>query len=372
MKKISLYRFPLFFSMTAMMLAACGGGGGSTVSGGDATDSGDTNVSTSNTSYTISGTVPGTLIEAYCNDGRYFKANSTNDGSNQHPFSLDLPNDVICHLVMTTNENDLNNFVATPIQFSNQSDRSIAFTANNIDVELGYIPLAMQRSSMNADDNNDGVEDSPTLVSSNALQIVTLTSDPLDSDRDNIIDIYEDDDNDGMPNVYDEDDDGDGIDDDQDQDDDNDGYSDNDLDQDGISDDIDLDDDNDGSVDNEDLDDDNDGIPDDEDDDDNNDGEKDEDDNGNTTPPPAASIEGRLLASQCAQCHGTDGHSSTEIDSLAGESVAEIIEEMQEMKLSSNLNDIMHRQARGYTDEQVQLIANFFANQAGGEEEEDD
>lgn len=44
--------------------------------------------------------------------------------------------------------------------------------------------------------------------------------------------------------------------------------------------------------------------------------------------PPA----GRLLASQCAQCHGTNGQAVSGMDKLAGESEGEIYKELIEMK----------------------------------------
>lgn len=80
---------------------------------------------------------------------------------------------------------------------------------------------------------------------------------------------------------------------------------------------------------------------------------------------------GRLLASQCAQCHGTDGNSSNEIEGLAGESSGEIIEEMLEMK-QENENDIMHKQAMGYSDAEIRIIAEYFASlpNTGGHEDD--
>jgi sulfide dehydrogenase cytochrome subunit len=70
---------------------------------------------------------------------------------------------------------------------------------------------------------------------------------------------------------------------------------------------------------------------------------------------------GRLLAAQCAQCHGMNGYSNNSIDHLAGESVAEIVEEMLEMQLESE-NDLMHFQARGYDYTQIQAMAEYFAS----------
>ncbi|MBL8251731.1 MAG: hypothetical protein JNK31_08695 [Candidatus Competibacter sp.] len=78
-------------------------------------------------------------------------------------------------------------------------------------------------------------------------------------------------------------------------------------------------------------------------------------------PPP-----GRLLASQCAQCHGTNGRAVGDMDSLSGESAQEIYEELLEMKNSTDLNDIMHRQAKGYSDAQIRLIADYYGSMSGG------
>jgi sulfide dehydrogenase cytochrome subunit len=81
----------------------------------------------------------------------------------------------------------------------------------------------------------------------------------------------------------------------------------------------------------------------------------------------AASTSGRLLASQCAQCHGTDGHAVGDIDRLAGESVAEMLDELLEMKYSPRQDKLMHRQARGYSDNQLRLIAEYYAALDGGD-----
>jgi cytochrome c553 len=70
--------------------------------------------------------------------------------------------------------------------------------------------------------------------------------------------------------------------------------------------------------------------------------------------------DGRLLASQCAQCHGTDGYSQTDIDSLAGED--DIAEEMLEMRAETDNDDIMVKQAHGYSDTEINLIAAYFAS----------
>ena len=77
---------------------------------------------------------------------------------------------------------------------------------------------------------------------------------------------------------------------------------------------------------------------------------------------------GRLLAAQCAQCHGTDGNSITDIERLAGESASDLLGELLDMKHSGDTDDIMIRQAKGYTDEELRKIAAYFASlrPAGG------
>ena len=366
----------------SVALAACGGGGGG--GGGVAGASG--------AGYILKGTVPGTLIEAFCDDGSYYVTASESNGTARHPFSLGLPADVDCRIVMITNEDDPDNMVITPIKLRKQDGQSgIAITTSGEVIDLGHVNLAMSRATMFSDSNDDGVEDIPREVeldedTSREVEINNSDNDPMDEDGDGIIEVYEDDDSDGVPNQYDADDDEDGIPDLYDNDHDNDGHPENDFDKDGVPNDIDVDDDNDGIEDEIDSDDDNDGVSDELDSDDDNDGTRDEDEgdeesdidsgegpggedgSGGFIPAePGEATPGRLLASQCAQCHGTDGRSVSDIDSLVGEG-DEIRSEMIEMKNSVNRDDIMHKQAAGYTDIQIQQISDHLATIPGGEE----
>lgn len=74
-----------------------------------------------------------------------------------------------------------------------------------------------------------------------------------------------------------------------------------------------------------------------------------------TAQPPA----GRLLASNCFQCHGTNGNGGFE--RLAGMSSRELASELREMRAKTT-PDIMDVHARGYTDAQLELIGNYFAS----------
>lgn len=73
-------------------------------------------------------------------------------------------------------------------------------------------------------------------------------------------------------------------------------------------------------------------------------------------PPP-----GRLPAAQCAQCHGTNGYSVSGIDGLAGNEAKDLYDKLVDMRDGDD-RGIMHLQARGYTDAQLRLIAEYFAS----------
>ena len=73
---------------------------------------------------------------------------------------------------------------------------------------------------------------------------------------------------------------------------------------------------------------------------------------------------GRLLASNCFNCHGTDGHPSGGFDSLAGDSASEIVKTLKEMAAkSAEDGGIMRAHASGYTDEQMWQLGSYFASQ---------
>ena len=83
---------------------------------------------------------------------------------------------------------------------------------------------------------------------------------------------------------------------------------------------------------------------------------------GASTAVAASTSAGRLLASNCFGCHGTDGRSSGGFDSLAGKSASSIVEELRELR-SRPEEGIMHVHALGYTDQQAWELASYFASQ---------
>ncbi len=72
----------------------------------------------------------------------------------------------------------------------------------------------------------------------------------------------------------------------------------------------------------------------------------------------------RSLAATCANCHGTDGRSATkEVVPLAGLPKSYLVDQMKAFKDGKRPATIMHQIAKGYTDAQIELIADYFAAQ---------
>lgn len=75
----------------------------------------------------------------------------------------------------------------------------------------------------------------------------------------------------------------------------------------------------------------------------------------------ASTGNGQLLAAQCFQCHGPNGHSKGEIDSIAGKSASDLYGDLIDMK-QKPVVEIMHQQAKSYTDAELRAIADYLAN----------
>lgn len=71
----------------------------------------------------------------------------------------------------------------------------------------------------------------------------------------------------------------------------------------------------------------------------------------------------RNLAATCTSCHGTNGVSEGDIKSLAGVPKADIVTKLQDFKSGREAGTVMPQLAKGYTDEQIDLIAGWFAAQ---------
>lgn len=69
-----------------------------------------------------------------------------------------------------------------------------------------------------------------------------------------------------------------------------------------------------------------------------------------------------LLVASCFGCHGSDGHSPGAIPSLAGKSPDFIERAMRGFRAGTRPGTVMNRHATGYSDEEISLIAQFFAS----------
>ena len=72
----------------------------------------------------------------------------------------------------------------------------------------------------------------------------------------------------------------------------------------------------------------------------------------------------RQLASACAICHGTDGRGDGKVlPPLAGMPRDHIASQMRAFRDGQRPATVMHQIAKGYTDEQIDALATWFAAQ---------
>jgi cytochrome c553 len=69
------------------------------------------------------------------------------------------------------------------------------------------------------------------------------------------------------------------------------------------------------------------------------------------------------LAANCANCHGTSGASVTSLPGLAGKPREEFIKLMTDFREGRRTATIMHQLSKGYSDEQIALLAEYFSRQ---------
>lgn len=78
------------------------------------------------------------------------------------------------------------------------------------------------------------------------------------------------------------------------------------------------------------------------------------------TPDP---LQVRAWAAGCFNCHGTNGHSQEGMDKLAGGDKSEMLKKMLDFKTGRKPATVMHQLSKGYSDEQLAAIADYFASQ---------
>lgn len=71
----------------------------------------------------------------------------------------------------------------------------------------------------------------------------------------------------------------------------------------------------------------------------------------------------RGLAAPCAACHGTNGNSVGGTAVLAGMDRTLFVKQMKDFKSGARPATVMHQHAKGYTDEEMEKLADFFSSQ---------
>jgi len=74
-------------------------------------------------------------------------------------------------------------------------------------------------------------------------------------------------------------------------------------------------------------------------------------------PPSAAAV--KNMVSNCFSCHGTDGRSPGAIPSLTGINAQQALVVLQGFKSGALPTTVMTRHAKGYTDAELEAIANY-------------
>ena len=82
--------------------------------------------------------------------------------------------------------------------------------------------------------------------------------------------------------------------------------------------------------------------------------------------PPNLSATGvRSLAANCAACHGTNGRpaAGSTLAGLAGKPKDELLTAMTQFKQGKKPATLMHQLTKGYSDEELAALADYFSKQ---------
>ena len=74
-------------------------------------------------------------------------------------------------------------------------------------------------------------------------------------------------------------------------------------------------------------------------------------------------MQARDAAATCANCHGTNGVSRGGTDTLAGRSKDDTASKMRGFKSGTRPGTVMPQLAKGFTDDQIEAMAGWFAAQ---------
>ena len=75
-----------------------------------------------------------------------------------------------------------------------------------------------------------------------------------------------------------------------------------------------------------------------------------------------------LLSASCEGCHGPNGRSPGAIPTIAGKSADYLVETLKAFRAGDKESTVMGRHAKGYSDEEILLIAKYFSRQSEQQE----
>lgn len=75
-------------------------------------------------------------------------------------------------------------------------------------------------------------------------------------------------------------------------------------------------------------------------------------------------LQARSLAATCANCHGTQGRAKGDMAPLAGMGADRMLATLADFRSGSRHATVMHQITKGYTEDQLRLIAQYLAAQA--------
>ena len=75
----------------------------------------------------------------------------------------------------------------------------------------------------------------------------------------------------------------------------------------------------------------------------------------------ADALQLRSMAASCAGCHGTHGIAEQGMVTLAGVPKEELLKKMLDFKTGKKPATLMHQLSKGYSDEQLDQLAGYFA-----------
>lgn len=80
-------------------------------------------------------------------------------------------------------------------------------------------------------------------------------------------------------------------------------------------------------------------------------------------PAPATDFQARAWAASCAACHGTGGKSNSAIPSINGQDKQVLLTKLLAYKRDQLPATVMHQHAKGYSDAELERLADHFSRQ---------